>query len=638
MPDLLRRYRPADYDVTITCSYPFTNWALRRPVLGGSRPPHVYVTQNGDWPAQSNQSEFRLFGCEGLVCTNPEYFERNKNRWRCALIPNGVDCNRFFPGAAERQQFGLPADRLVVLMVSALIPSKRVDVGIEALSHIPDAYLVVAGDGPMRQQVDAAAARLLPGRFTRLSVAPEKMPLLYRSADVFLHLSKDEPSSLAFVEALACGLPVVAHDSLRMRHIAGDDEFLLDAEEPTAISQQVERARRSTLAQSKKRAERATAILLAEHGRKVPAVLPGDHRVLGPRTAHLPSPNYPRLCCALTLCFAITACYPVGMAPILVTGGAGYIGSHTCKLLAGEGFTFVVFDNLSRGHADLVQGGQLVTGDVLDPAALDEAFNRHRPQGVIHFAALAYVGESVAEPVSYYRVNVSGMINLLDTMVRHGTEKIIFSSSCATYGIPDSVPIPETAPQRPISPYGRSKLVCEQILKDVAAAKGIRYGILRYFNASGADSSGRLKERHDPETHLIPLTIDAASGMGPPLNIFGNDYPTPDGTCERDYIHVSDLAAAHVASLRYLERGGASFEANVGSGRAHSVLQVVAMVEKIVGRKVPVVWTPRRAGDPPALYADPTVADRLIGFRARHSDLENIVDTAWRSRRPPNYA
>lgn len=258
IPGLLRRYRPADYDVTITCSYPFTNWALRRPVLRGSRPPHVYVTQNGDWPAQSVESEFRFFGCEGLVCTNPEYYERNKDRWRCAIIPNGVDCTRFFPGPAQREEFGLPADRLIVLMVSALIPSKRVDVGVEAVSQIPDAHLVVAGDGPMRHAIDSAAAKALPGRFTRLSVTPEKMPLLYRSADVFVHLSMDEPSSLAFVEALASGLPVVAHDSPRMRYIAGDDEFLLNAEDPNAVARQVELASKSTPDLATKRSQRAT--------------------------------------------------------------------------------------------------------------------------------------------------------------------------------------------------------------------------------------------------------------------------------------------------------------------------------------------------------------------------------------------
>ena len=212
IPGLLCRYRPADYDVTLTCSYPFTNWILRRPALGASRPPHVFVTQNGDWPAYANDSEYRLFGCEGLVCTNPDFYERNRTRWRCRVIPNGVDIKRFHPGAVERQEFALPANRLIVLMVSALISSKRVDAGIEAVSRIPDAHLVVAGDGPLRQAINAKAARLLPGRFTQLSVAPERMPQLYRSADIFLHLCKEEAFGNVFVEAMACGLPVVGHE------------------------------------------------------------------------------------------------------------------------------------------------------------------------------------------------------------------------------------------------------------------------------------------------------------------------------------------------------------------------------------------------------------------------------------------
>jgi glycosyltransferase involved in cell wall biosynthesis len=259
IPGLMWHYRPADYDVTLTCSYPFTNWLLRRPTLRGSRPRHVFVTENGDWPAYSGRSEYRFFGCEGLVCTNPEFYERNKNRWRCRFIPNGVDCNRFFPGPAKRQEFGLPQNRLIILMVSALISSKRVGIGIKAVSHIPGAHLAVAGDGPLRQELDEAAAELLPGRFSRLSVAPEEMPALYRSADVFLHLSKEEPSSLAFLEALACGLPVVAHDSPQLRYIAGDDEFLLDTEDPKAVAHQIELARDTPVAQAQIRSKKAAA-------------------------------------------------------------------------------------------------------------------------------------------------------------------------------------------------------------------------------------------------------------------------------------------------------------------------------------------------------------------------------------------
>lgn len=230
IPDLLRRYRPADYDVTLTCSYPFTNWILRRPTFRGRRPPHVFVTENGDWPAYSNQSEYRFFGCEGLVCTNPDFYERNRDRWRCQLIPNGVDCDRFKPGLAQREQYGLPANRSIVLMASALIPSKRVEVGIDAVRRIPEAHLVVAGDGPLWQTIETTAARLLPGRFTLLSVPAEKMPTLYQSANVFLHLAKEESFGNVLLEAMASGLPVVAHDSPRVRWIVGDDQFLVDTE------------------------------------------------------------------------------------------------------------------------------------------------------------------------------------------------------------------------------------------------------------------------------------------------------------------------------------------------------------------------------------------------------------------------
>jgi glycosyltransferase involved in cell wall biosynthesis len=239
VPGLLRRYRPKEYDVTVTCSYPFSNWVLRRPIIRGPRPPHIFVTQNGDWPAIARNSEYRFFGCEGLICTNPEFFERNKNRWRSAFIPNGVDCSRFFPGPAQREEFGLPSDHTIILMVSALIKSKRVAVGVQAVSKIPGAHLVVAGNGPLRHQIEAAAESLMPGRFTLLSVASEKMPSLYRSADIFLHLSKDEPSSLAFLEALACGLPIVAHDLPQLRYIVGDDEFLLDTDDPGAVAEHI---------------------------------------------------------------------------------------------------------------------------------------------------------------------------------------------------------------------------------------------------------------------------------------------------------------------------------------------------------------------------------------------------------------
>jgi len=320
------------------------------------------------------------------------------------------------------------------------------------------------------------------------------------------------------------------------------------------------------------------------------------------------------------------------METVLVTGGAGFIGSHTCKALAADGFLPVAFDDLSRGHADFVRWGPLVTGNILDGVALDAAFEQHNPAAVIHFAALAYVGESMSQPLSYYRVNVAGLVSVLEAMLRNGTRTIVFSSSCATYGIPDRLPIVESAPQRPINPYGRSKLACEQILKDVRATEELRVAVLRYFNAAGADPEGELVERHNPETHLIPLAIDAANGRGPALQIFGTDYPTADGTCERDFIHVSDLASAHVAALRHLRASNAPLTVNLGTGNATSIRIVISAVERVTGQTVPVVHTARRPGDPPLLVADASLARDLIGFEPRLSDIDTIVTTAWQAR------
>jgi glycosyltransferase involved in cell wall biosynthesis len=267
IPALLRAYRPTEYDVTVTCGYPYTNWTLRRPTRSGSRPPHVFVTQNGDWPAHQNSREYRFFGCEGLVCTNPDFYERNKARWRCRTIPNGVDCNRFRPGPALREEFGLPKDRLIVLMVSALAPTKRVETGIEAVSQIPDAHLVVAGDGPLRQACDELAARQLPGRFTRLSLTPERMPALYQSADVFLHLSKEESFGNVFVEAMACGLPIVAHDSPRLRWIVGDREFLLDTSDPAAVARFIVLAQQAPATDRQARVQKASSFSWSQIGK-----------------------------------------------------------------------------------------------------------------------------------------------------------------------------------------------------------------------------------------------------------------------------------------------------------------------------------------------------------------------------------
>ena len=322
------------------------------------------------------------------------------------------------------------------------------------------------------------------------------------------------------------------------------------------------------------------------------------------------------------------------METVLVTGGAGFIGSHTCKALAASGWLPVAFDDLSRGHADFVRWGPLVKGDILEAAALDAAFEQYRPGAVIHFAALAYVGESMSRPLDYYRVNVAGLVNVLEAMLRHGTRVIVFSSSCATYGIPDRLPIAESAPQRPINPYGCSKLAGEQILADARAAEGLRVAMLRYFNAAGADPEGELVERHNPETHLIPVAIDAAIGQGPPLHIFGTDYPTADGTCERDFVHVSDLAAAHVEALRHLNATNPALILNLGTGKATSIRSVISAVERVTGRAVPVVHAARRLGDPPVLVADASLAHDLIGFEPRLSDLDTIVATAWQARMP----
>jgi glycosyltransferase involved in cell wall biosynthesis len=259
VPTLLAHYRPADYDVTLTCSYPFTNLALRHPVRAGRRPCHIFVTENGDWPAYSQKSEYRYFGCDGLVCTNPEFYERNKTRWRCRLIPNGVDCDRFHPGHVHRQDFGVPLDRFLVLMVSALVPNKRVEKGIEAVSRVPGAHLLLAGDGPLRNAIDEAAARLLPGRFTRLTVPVEKMPELYRSADVFLHLCKDESFGNVYLEALASGLPVIAHDSAHTRWILGDDEFFVDSDDADKIAQHIELAHEAPASMRMQRVAKAAA-------------------------------------------------------------------------------------------------------------------------------------------------------------------------------------------------------------------------------------------------------------------------------------------------------------------------------------------------------------------------------------------
>lgn len=314
-------------------------------------------------------------------------------------------------------------------------------------------------------------------------------------------------------------------------------------------------------------------------------------------------------------------------ARILVTGGAGYIGAHFCKALAEAGGEPVSYDNLSRGHREAVRWGPLVVADLRDRATLRDTLERYRIEAVVHFAALAYVGESVADPGLYYDNNLGGMISLLAAMDDAQVRQIVFSSSCATYGIPTRLPITETCAQQPINPYGRTKLVCEWMLRD-AAPLGLRHVALRYFNAAGADPEGALGEWHEPETHLIPLALMAASGRGGPLRLFGTDYPTPDGTCIRDYIHVADLAQAHLLALAHLAGGGESLALNLGTGKGASVREVIGSVERVTGRAVPVIEEARRSGDPPELTADPSQAGARLGFQANFTDLDSIVADA----------
>ncbi|SAK48191.1 UDP-glucose 4-epimerase [Caballeronia fortuita] len=312
----------------------------------------------------------------------------------------------------------------------------------------------------------------------------------------------------------------------------------------------------------------------------------------------------------------------------LVTGGAGYIGSHTCKMLARAGHTPIVFDNLSTGHADAVKWGPLCIGDLLDATALDAAFEEHRPDIVIHFAALAYVGVSMQDPASYYRVNVDGTQSLLDAMRRHDVSRIVLSSSCATYGIPAVLPITEDTPQHPVNPYGFTKLVTERMAADYARAYGLRWIALRYFNAAGTDPEGELGERHDPETHAIPLAIAAALGTGSAFNVMGTDYPTPDGSAVRDYVHVNDLADAHLRAMTHLLQGGDSGAFNLATGRGTSVLELLDAVHAATGKRVNATLAKRRAGDPPALYAQAEKAQRVLGWKPQYTDIGPIVGTA----------
>lgn len=312
---------------------------------------------------------------------------------------------------------------------------------------------------------------------------------------------------------------------------------------------------------------------------------------------------------------------------VIVTGGAGYIGSHTCKLLAQKGFTPIVLDNLVTGHRGNVKWGPFVEGDVRDRSLVAKTFVSYKPIAVIHFAGYAYVGESVLDPAKYYNNNVTGSLALLESCVETGVTNIVFSSSCATYGVPKILPITEDASQIPINPYGRTKLIIENMLEDFSKAYGIRYIALRYFNAAGADPDGELKERHDPETHIIPLALIAAAGNSSGLQVFGDDYNTKDGTCIRDYIHVSDLAEGHISALEYLTDGEPNLAVNLGTGQGTSILQILESIAKNTGHKVPVSIKPRRPGDPPELYADTSLAAKHLGFSPKLSDIDTIIRT-----------
>lgn len=328
-----------------------------------------------------------------------------------------------------------------------------------------------------------------------------------------------------------------------------------------------------------------------------------------------------------------------GRGTVLVTGGAGYIGSHACKALARAGYLPVTYDSLVYGHEWAVKWGPLERGDILDQARLGDVIAAYKPSAIMHFAAFAYVGESVTDPGKYYRNNVAGSLNLLEAARDHGIDQFVFSSTCATYGVPDRLPITEGTPQQPINPYGASKLMVERMLVDFGTAHGLRSIALRYFNAAGADPDNEIGEDHDPETHLIPLILDAANGRRPHITVFGTDYDTADGSCVRDYIHVSDLANAHVCALQALEGGHPSDVFNLGNGRGFSVLEVIEAAERASDLQVPITLGARRAGDPAALVSDATKAREVLGWEPQIRVLDDIVRTAWAwHQKSPSFA
>ncbi len=321
---------------------------------------------------------------------------------------------------------------------------------------------------------------------------------------------------------------------------------------------------------------------------------------------------------------------------IFITGGAGYVGSHCARLLRESGHELCIYDNLSAGHRGAVEASELVVGDLADVKKLHQTMSDFGPEAVMHFAASTAVGESVKEPLLYYRNNVVNTVNLLEVMKSLEVKKLVFSSTCATYGVPPKMPITEDMPTHPLSPYGRTKLIMEQVYADCSRAWGLGFAALRYFNASGASFDVTIGEDHKPETHLIPIVLQVALGQREQVEIFGDDYPTPDGTCIRDYIHVEDLADAHQRALLTLTPGK-QIIVNLGTGSGHSVKAVIDVTEKVTGKKINVKMGPRREGDTPSLYADPTNGQKVLGWQAKVTNLEDIIQTAWEwHREHPN--
>ena len=324
---------------------------------------------------------------------------------------------------------------------------------------------------------------------------------------------------------------------------------------------------------------------------------------------------------------------------VLLSGGAGYVGSHSAGMLHRQGHDIWVYDNLSEGHAEAVPEGRLIVGDLMDRAKLESVFLEHKIEAVMHFAASCYVGVSVTDPAPYYQNNIVGTLSLLDAMRAADVGRIVFSSTCATYGIPDGVPITEAEKQAPINPYGFTKLAIEHALADYSHAYGLGYAALRYFNASGASDESDIGEDHEPETHLIPLVLQVALGQRENIKIFGDDYPTPDGTCIRDYIHVEDLATAHIAALEMLE-SGTELKLNLGTGKGASVQEVIEACREVTGHPIPATVVPRRAGDPPELVADASLANKTLDWKPKYDTIEAVVASAWKwhQAHPRGYA